>query len=359
MRRKYKLKYCEKLIDGGLTKFEIIPLLKTRSSRNKNYWIERGYSEDEAKKMANSRCPGTIEYYTIFKNKSLEQAKVLSSEYQKNKSNTEENFIKKYGLKLGKEKWNSYCEKHKIKNTFEYKNEKFGWTKEDFDHYNKSRSVTLENLIVRHGEIKGRELWTSYRERQSYTKSQSYIVEKYGQDEWERLCKVKSHTYESFLERNCGNIERAVEQYNEYCKSVSKRMISSKIADQFFLNLIEQLLNTEYKQYYCNIHNQEWFINMRGSKCIFLDFFLRETGKVVEFYGDYWHANPDKYQPNSSINLRSGGIKKVEEVWECDRLRLETIKKVPYIKGIKVVWESEYRNDPNKVINETIDYLTK
>ena len=32
----------------------------------------------------------------------------------------------------------------KIHNTFEYKMEKYGWSLEDFEEYNKSRAATLE-----------------------------------------------------------------------------------------------------------------------------------------------------------------------------------------------------------------------
>ena len=359
MKTNYRLKYCELLIKQGLKHHEIIPLLKTKSARNKNYWLERGYDNDNSEKMALSRQPGTIEYYTLFKGKSLEEAKYLSEKYRECKIHTIENFIKRYGEIEGNNRWNIYCDKHREKNKFKYKNKKLGWDINTFNRYNKSRSVTLENLINRHGDIVGREKWNLYIKKQKYTKSQQYVVEKYGIDEWNRLCKLKSHTYESYLERYQGNIEIAVEKYNEYLKSVSASINSSKIADEFFSTLVNKLLYTNYKQYYCNVHNQEWFINIKDYGVVFLDFFLRDTGKVIEFYGDYWHANPKKYLPGSLINLRSGTIKKVEEVWDGDRIRLEKILKIPYIKDVKIVWEDDYKTDPNKIINECFNFLIK
>lgn len=359
MKQNYKLKYCEKLIARGLSHDQIIPLLKTTSSRNKNYWIERGYNDIEAQKMANSRMPGTIEYYTLYKNMSPDDAKSLVKKYQDTRANTKENFIRKYGELDGIARWTSYCEKHKIKNTFKYKNKKFGWTRDKFDQYNKSRSVTLENLINRHGEKLGREKWESYVARQSYTKSYKYVVDKYGQVEWDRLCKSKTNTYENFLIRHNNNIEIATEKYNEYLKSVSIILPSSRIADELFSNIINKLINTNYKQYYCNIHNQEWFLNIKNYGCVFLDFFLRDTGKVIEFYGDYWHANPIKYKPGSMVNLRSAGIKKVEEIWETDSIRISQILKVPYIKDVKIVWEHDFRKNPVEIERECIEFLTK
>ena len=116
MKKNYKLRYCEKLIENGLITEQIIPLLKTMSSRNKNYWIERGYDYIDAQKMANSRMPGTIEYYTIYKNVPLDDAKFLVEKYKTEIANTKEKFIKKYGNVIGGEKWSVYCEKQRVKN---------------------------------------------------------------------------------------------------------------------------------------------------------------------------------------------------------------------------------------------------
>ena len=37
--------------------------------------------------------------------------------------------IKKWGVELGKQKWQEYKNKQSEKNKFEYKQNKFGWTK--------------------------------------------------------------------------------------------------------------------------------------------------------------------------------------------------------------------------------------
>ena len=359
MKKNYKLKYCEKLIENGLTREQIIPLLKTISSRNENYWIERGYDDITAQKMSNSRMPGTIEYYTIYKKVSLDDAKFLVKKYQNERSNTKENFIKKYGNVIGLEKWELYCEKQRVKNTFEYKKKNFGWDKNKFEEYNKSRSVTRENLLNRHGDKLGKEKWQSYVSLQSYTKSYEYVVNKYGQEEWDRICKSKPHTYENFLIRCDNNIEIATEKYNEHLKLISTTRRSSKIADELFSNIINNLIKTNYKQYYCKIHNQEWYLNIKNYGCVFLDFYLRDTGKVIEFYGDYWHANPEKYKVGMIVNLRSAGTKKVEEVWERDNIRISHILKVPYIKDVKIIWEDDFRKNPIKTEKECFEFLIK
>lgn len=72
---------------------------------------------------------------------------------------TKDAMIAKYGEQGGTKKWNEYCKKQALTNTFEYKHQKYDWTKEQFDEYNKSRAVTKENLIRRHCKDKGMIIW--------------------------------------------------------------------------------------------------------------------------------------------------------------------------------------------------------
>lgn len=361
MKSNYRLKYCDKLLKMGMSKDEILLRLNTTSPRNINYWLERGYDEEESKKMMLSRTPGKFEYFFYFKGASEEDSIKKAIEFENNKKNTKNNFIKRYGELEGNVRWESYCNKHRDKNTFEFKNKKFGWTKKQFEEYNKSRSVTLENLVKKYGEVIGRDKWEKYCNRQSYTKSYEYVVSKYGKDEWKKLCKSKTHTYENFLIRCDNNIELATEKYNQYLNNHRNffNLSYSKIANELFSKVIENIIPYGFKQFYSNLHNQEWMIIVKNYGCIYLDFFLKDNGRVIEFYGDYWHGNPKKYDRNQDINLGSRGIKKVEDVWECDKTRIDYIKKVPYIKDIKIVWEDSFRKTPVEVINDCVNFLIK
>ena len=50
---------------------------------------------------------------------------------------TLDKMIKKYGIEDGTSRWNIYCNRQKETNTLTYKREKYGWTDEEFDEYNK------------------------------------------------------------------------------------------------------------------------------------------------------------------------------------------------------------------------------
>lgn len=67
---------------------------------------------------------------------------------------------------------------------------------------------------------------------------------------------------------------------------------------------------------------------------------------VVEYYGDFWHANPNIYEAEDEVNLPGGSVL-AEEIWTRDRKRRKCIEQ----KGYKmlVIWESDFKKDKKKV----------
>ena len=119
---------------------------------------------------------------------------------------TKEAMIRKWGEEEGIKHWEHYCELQSKTNTFEYKKEKYGWTQEEFDEYNKKRAVTLENLISKYGDKLGREKWKSYLKKQHITKSYEYMVEKFGKEKADEINNSKAPTLDNFV-RKYGEIE--------------------------------------------------------------------------------------------------------------------------------------------------------
>lgn len=75
--------------------------------------------------------------------------------------------------------------------------------------------------------------------------------------------------------------------------------------------------------------------------------------KIIEFNGDYWHANPKIYKKdyiNKTLNLTA------YEIWKKDEKRKKYIQKQGY--QLYVVWESDYKNDPENTIKKCIEFLT-
>jgi hypothetical protein len=234
---------------------------------------------------------------------------------------TEANMCEKYGEEEGKIRWKHYCDLQAETNSFEYKAEKFGMTLDEFNEYNKSRSVTLENLIARHGKKLGTQKWNEYCDRQRYTTSLPYFIEEYGE-------------------------ETGTEKYTEFCK---KRAFAdksqSRIQKDVYLELqpvLEGLLPE------VRIDTlEEGDFSMFGS----FDYGNRKRKKLIEFNGTYWHADHRVYDIDW-INPTSK--KRAIDIWRHDLLKEDYAKSSGY--EVFVIWEEDWYNDKNSIINNITEW---
>ena len=243
---------------------------------------------------------------------------------------TENAMIRKWGEKEGKKRWKSYCNKQAETNTFEYKQEKYGWSKEQFEEFNKSRAVTLELCIERHGEEAGRKMWDEYCERQRYTTSLEYMIEEYGEEEGTK--KYKDFCY--YRTNSCGS------------KSYSL------ISQQCF-NAIYSHINTTNEIYYHDLNKEYSIIN--NNTTYNLDFYDKTKNLVIEFLGDYWHANPKRYNSDETIIHHQKSIC-VKDIWKYDKQRKRNICKVLNNPVYIEVWESDWKENQYKVMEEILKY---
>ena len=80
------------------------------------------------------------EYFNLFPDAIIESKEITQSRKQ-----TLENMIKRYGQIEGVKKWNTYIAKQSETNSYEYKKKMYGWTKQQFDEYNKQRGSVGSN----------------------------------------------------------------------------------------------------------------------------------------------------------------------------------------------------------------------
>jgi len=84
------------------------------------------------------------------------------------------------------------------------------------------------------------------------------------------------------------------------------------------------------------------------------DIYIPSLNLIIEYFGDYWHCNPSKYE-REYYHIKKK--KFAWELWEYDNKKVEFIKNLGYT--LEVVWESELKND-NKLIEKIISkYDTK
>ena len=128
----------------------------------------------------------------------------------------------------------------------------------------------------------------------------------------------------------------------------------SKVADDLFRSLYWTLPDELQTSSYTSSINREFHkydsINRRNS---FYDFVNIAKKICIEFQGDFWHMNPNKYTPND-FNVVTGLT--AQEHWYNDLDKKNTMELNGYL--VLYIWESDYASkDINDVVNGLRDLI--
>ena len=292
------------------------------------------------------KCTGKfkngIEYKKYYPN-----AEILDKDLAKKTAMTLDNLVKKYGDVEGSTRWETYKDKQALSNSLEYKKEKYGWSEKQFKEYNDSRSQTLKKMIERHGEAEGIIKWEKYCDRQSYTNTKSYFIQKYGED-------IGTKKYiEINKKKSVGNPVILAEKLNisiheavDIILSRQKNIFRSNLEKEFIQLLEEKigpLEHTSFKNPY-----GKWSKDLNT----YVIYDVKHGNNIIEFNGDYWHANPKVY--NETALIRG---KKAIDIWQRDMLKLKTADDLGF--NTLTVWELDFNSNKIKKIEEVIEWLSK
>lgn len=274
-------------------------------------------------------------------------APLVDDDLKKRTRVTERGMILKYGEDEGRLRWAEYCAKQSRSNTFEYKRDRYGWTKDQFDAFNKTRASTLENMIARHGEVHGLLKWEVYCERQAYTKSLNYFVERYGAE-------VGSQRYSEINQLKIFNIDN-IQRVHKCSYDVARDIIESRNVSPLYTSELEKEIVCELEiklgtSIDYSINSKQYCV-YGNSKPNFYD--IVHNRRAIEIYGDYWHCNPAKYDSNFYHPHMQSLAK---DVWARDFQKIQLIeveRKIPVL----VVWENEYRNNKEGVLEACIQWI--
>ena len=169
------------------------------------------------------------------------------------------------------------------------------------------------------------------------TFSKEQCIKKYGEKQGLEIFNKRQEKWQNTL--NSKPIEE-IQRINK-AKMLNGKGYSN-ISQQLF-KVLHNELKTVYSQiYYATSNNENTFSeymvhdNISGHN-YFLDFYVKDNNKVIEFDGDYWH-----------------GEKRGNK--ERDRKREEALNKLGYI-NIFHVKERDYKRDPNRVIQECLEFI--
>lgn len=88
-----------------------------------------------------------------------------------------------------------------------------------------------------------------------------------------------------------------------------------------------------------------------GNNVMTVDFVYKNL--IVEFNGDIFHANPQKFNANDLVPPQKRY--KAHEIWERDKNRTNFLKQLGY--DVVVVWESDYKRDSKRIVNEICEKI--
>ena len=105
------------------------------------------------------------------------------------------------------------------------------------------------------------------------------------------------------------------------------------------------------KQLNISIPKKEKYIYWKETNQAFTYDFIYKN-KIIEFQGDYWHCNPKLFNETFYNKVKQ---KTAKEIWEYDKIKKECAEYYQY--QVLYIWEYDYNQNPNEVINKCIEFL--
>lgn len=83
------------------------------------------------------------------------------------------------------------------------------------------------------------------------------------------------------------------------------------------------------------------------------DIYIPSLNLIIEYFGDYWHCNPNKYSEDYFNQKKNMSAK---EIWFYDKMKIDLI--INYGYNLEVIWETELKSNNNKIITILNKYDT-
>lgn len=255
------------------------------------------------------------------------------NEHKRKCTSTLENFTRKYGAEEGQKRYERKCAKMRGKRTLEY-------------------------FINKYGEEEGNRLHKEYHDNLKGFQTLEWFVNKYGQetgrDLYDDVCKKKALTLDNFV-RKYGEEEGRL-RYEEYYREHYTGFRQSNAAMELFNKLMENEDVKTHKIWFDG-HPKEFGKYLHEiDKYVFFDFFDEITGRIIEFNGDYWHANPLVYEADSIIHMPAKTTKIAKDIWQWDEARNKAIES-EYGYKVLVIWQKDWLENPDEVIQRCLKFL--
>lgn len=215
------------------------------------------------------------------------------------------------------------------------------------EHYYKKGAKTEEDAILMRKQFLDtldRSTWIQSTNIEYYTR-QGYSLEEAQEL---RRQKYATNTLEHYIKIYGPElaVQKKKERVNKWKQTLFTGNTHSKISDTFF----EKIAN-EYNSDNIFYGNNEYTLVLDNITAL-PDFIDIEKKKIIEFYGDYWHCNPLKY--NSTFFNKHKELT-AKQIWEKDNERIQLLKNNGY--DVLIIWEYEVRHNFNFFVEKSLSFL--
>jgi hypothetical protein len=168
----------------------------------------------------------------------------------------------------------------------------------------RQRTFTLKKCIIKYGEEKGTEIYNERNRKWSELMEEKYLNGEYTRFGDNFVSKVETELIDEII----------------YHSSIEE----TEIIRQYRVK-INRVYNIDFKY----------------------------KNKLIEFFGDYWHCNPSLYE-NEYFHKNKDMF--AYEIWNYDNQKIKDLKSK---FDVLVVWENEYKENPDDVIEKCIKFLNE
>jgi hypothetical protein len=332
---------------------------KTKKWGELEYWIERGWSYDNALvelgrrnqeiKQRNRLC----EEYWVNKGYSKEESKLEISKQQKKSSKCVKTRHGK-SKKMLREK--GYSEEEIKRICLTPSNTEF-WVNKGYSE-NESKDIINKNQINAAKQV-------NFEKRIIPSNIEYWINKGYSKEESRQNVSEHQSTFSldkcilKYGEEN--GKKRFTERQNKWLNSLltNGNMVIgySKISQDLFYKILEMYDISDRDKIYFATHNSEFKLDKKEGGVWLYDFTDIKNKKIIEFHGDMFHGNPKKYNSVDNPHPFRKHIT-AQEMWDKDKRKLD----IAFENGFEVliIWDSEYRwGNKQEIINKCVSFLNK
>ncbi len=132
----------------------------------------------------------------------------------------------------------------------------------------------------------------------------------------------------------------------------------SKVSQDLFFNILKNYdyNKTDMSKIYFATKNKEYFLSLKDKGFFVYDYVDLNSMKIIEYNGDLYHANPNYYNENDYTHpyYKENGPSALD-MWNRDKMKIDIAVKNGF--EVLVVWDSDYKRDKNKIIDECLNFL--